>query len=152
MVIETNIDDMNPQFYDYVMEKLFAMEVQDVFLTPIVMKKNRPATLLTVICPSGKLLSIVEFLLRETTTLGLRWREEERALADRKILALQTKYGEIHFKLAQWEGKMINLSPEYEDCKRLALKKRIPLKDVFEEGKKVAMAQMEGPRKPHHPP
>jgi uncharacterized protein (TIGR00299 family) protein len=147
MVIETNIDDMNPQFYDYVMEKLFAMEVQDVFLTPILMKKNRPATLLTVICHSKKLPSIVEFLLRETTTLGLRWREEERALADRKILKLQTKYGEVHFKLARWEGETINLSPEYEDCKRLALKKRIPLKDVFEEAKKVAMAWIEGERK-----
>ena len=144
MVIETNIDDMNPQFYDYVMEKLFATEVQEVFLTPILMKKNRPATLLTVICPSGKLPSIVEFLLRETTTLGLRWHEEERARADRKILTLQTKYGEVHFKLARWEGRAINLSPEYENCKRLALKKRIPLKDVFEEAKKVAMAWMEG--------
>jgi uncharacterized protein (TIGR00299 family) protein len=147
MVIETNIDDMNPQFYDYVMEKLFAMEVQDVFLTPILMKKNRPATLLTVICPSEKLTSVVEFLLRETTTLGLRWREEERALADRKILKLQTKYGEVHFKLARWEGRAINLAPEYENCKRLALKKRIPLKDVFEEAKKVAMAWIEGERK-----
>ena len=147
MVIETNIDDMNPQFYDYVMEKLFEMEVQDVFLTPILMKKNRPATLLTVICHSEKLPSIVEFLLRETTTLGLRWHEEERARADRKILTLQTKYGEVHFKLARWEGRAINLSPEYENCKRLALKKRIPLKDVFEEAKKVAMAWMEGERK-----
>jgi hypothetical protein len=147
MVIETNIDDMNPQFYDYVMEKLFAMEVQDVFLTPILMKKNRPATLLTVICHSEKLPSIVEFLLRETTTLGLRWHEEERARADRKILTLQTKYGEVHFKLARWEGRAINLSPEYENCKRLALKKRIPLKDVFEEAKKVAMTRMEGERK-----
>ena len=146
MVIETNIDDMNPQIYDYVMEKLFAMEVQEVFLTPILMKKNRPATLLTVICPSEKLPSIVELLLRETTTLGLRWREEERALADRKILTLQTKYGEIHFKMAQWEGRAINLSPEYEDCKRLALKKRIPLKDVFEEARKVGMARIEGER------
>jgi uncharacterized protein (TIGR00299 family) protein len=146
MVIETNIDDMNPQIYDYVMEKLFAMEVQEVFLTPILMKKNRPATLLTVICPSEKLPSIVELLLRETTTLGLRWREEERALADRKILTLQTKYGEIHFKMAHWEGRAINLSPEYEDCKRLALKKRIPLKDVFEEARKVGMARIEGER------
>jgi uncharacterized protein (TIGR00299 family) protein len=147
MVIETNIDDMNPQFYDYVMERLFAVDVQDVFLTPILMKKSRPATLLTVICHSEKLPSIVEFLLRETTTLGLRWHEEERARADRKILKLQTKYGEVHFKLAQWEGRAISLSPEYEDCKRLALKRRIPLKDVFEEAKKVAMAWMEGEKK-----
>jgi len=138
-VVETNIDDMNPQFYDYAMERLFEMGVQEVFLTPILMKKNRPATLLTIICPSEKLSSVSGFLLKETTTLGLRWHEEERTRADREILSLQTKYGRIRFKLARWEGKMVNLSPEYEDCKRLALKKRIPLKEVFEEGRKEAI-------------
>ena len=138
-VIETNIDDMNPQFYEYVMERLLEMEVQEVYLTPILMKKNRPATLLAAICPPEKLPSVIECLLKETTTLGLRWHEEERSRADREILSLQTKYGRIRFKLARWQGRMINLSPEYEDCKRLALKKRIPLKEVFEEGRKEAM-------------
>ena len=138
-VIETNIDDMNPQFYEYVMEQLLKMEAHDVYLTPILMKKNRPATLLTAICPSGKLPSVVEFLLKETTTLGLRWHEEERSRADREILSLQTKHGRIRFKLARWQGRMINLSPEYEDCKQLALKKRVPLKEVFEEARKEGM-------------
>jgi hypothetical protein len=146
-VIETNIDDMNPQFYDYIMEKLLTMGVLDVFFTPIMMKKNRPATLLTVICPSERMLSIIDFLLRETTTLGLRWHEEERARADREILTLKTKYGEIHFKLARWEGKAISLSPEYEDCKRLALKKGVPLKEIFEAANKVAVLFKEGKRK-----
>jgi len=145
-VIETNIDDMNPQFYDYVMEKLLAMEVQEVFLTPIMMKKNRPATLLTVICPSEKLPAVTEFCLRETTTLGLRWHEEERALANREILTLLTIYGKIRFKLARWEGRIVNLSPEYEDCKRLALKKGIPLKEVFEEAKKEAITFLKRPK------
>ena len=138
-VVETNIDDMNPQFYDYVMERLLKMEILDVFLTPISMKKNRPATLLTVICSCERLPSIMEFLFRETTTLGLRWHEEERARADREILTLQTKYGEIHFKLARWEGKVVNVSPEYEDCKRLALEKGVPLKEIFEEAKRAAI-------------
>jgi pyridinium-3,5-bisthiocarboxylic acid mononucleotide nickel chelatase len=143
MVVETNIDDMNPQWYDYVMERLLAMEVQEVFLTPILMKKNRPATLLTVICSSLRLPSVIEFLLRETTTIGLRWREEERAKAHREILTLKTRYGEVHYKLARWEGEVVNLSPEYEDCKRLATKKGVPLKDVFEEARRVAMTSME---------
>jgi hypothetical protein len=143
VVIETNIDDMNPQFYDYIMEKLLAMGVLEVFLTPIMMKKNRPATLLTVISPSEKLPSVTAFLLRETTTLGLRWREEERSRTDREIISLQTRYGKIRFKIARWEGSVVNLSPEYEDCKRLALRKRIPLKDVFEEVKKEAMTLLE---------
>jgi uncharacterized protein (TIGR00299 family) protein len=141
-VIETNIDDMNPQFYDYIMEQLLEMGVLDVFTTPILMKKNRPATLLTVISPSDKLPSVTAFLLRETTTLGLRWREEERSRTDREVLLLQTRYGKIRFKLARWEGRMVNLSPEYDDCKRLALRKRIPLKEIFEQARKEAMSSL----------
>ena len=136
-VIETNIDDMNPQFYDYLIEKLFTLEVLDVFITPILMKKSRPGHLLTVICSSEKLLSVTDFLLRETTTLGLRWREEERAKADREVRDLQTKYGKIHLKLGKWGGNIVNISPEYEDCKRLALETRVPLKDIFEEAKRL---------------
>ena len=137
-VVETNIDDMNPQFYDYVIEKLLAIEVLEVFITPILMKKNRPGHLLTIICPSEKLPFVTKFLLRETTTLGLRWHEEEREKSDREILNEETKYGKIRFKLARWEGRIVNLSPEYDDCKRLALENRVPLKEVFEEAKRVA--------------
>ncbi|MDI7258357.1 MAG: nickel pincer cofactor biosynthesis protein LarC [Thermodesulfobacteriota bacterium] len=144
MIVETNIDDMNPQFYDYVMERLLGMEALEVFLTPILMKKNRPATLLTVICSAEKLPSVIDFLIRETTTLGLRWREEERSCADREILTLETRYGEIRFKMARWEGKVVNLSPEYEDCKRLALRNRVSLKEIFEEAKRVEMTFREG--------
>jgi uncharacterized protein (DUF111 family) len=90
-----------------------------------------------------RLPSVIEFLLRETTTIGLRWHEEERAKAHREILTLKTRYGDIHYKLARWEGEAVNLSPEYEDCKRLATKEGIPLKDVFEEARRVAMTSME---------
>ncbi len=144
VVVETNIDDMNPQIYDYVMERLLGMEVHEVFLTPILMKKNRPATLLTVICPPEKLPLVSEFLFRETTTLGLRWHEEERACAQREVVTLQTKHGRIRFKLARWEGKPINLSPEYEDCKKLARTQKVPLKIVFEEAKKEAVVYLNG--------
>jgi uncharacterized protein (TIGR00299 family) protein len=144
MVVETNIDDMNPQLYDYVMEKLLGMEVQEVFLTPILMKKSRPATLITTICSAEKLSSVIDFLIRETTTLGLRWREEERSCADREILTLQTRHGRVQFKLARWDGKVSNFSPEYEDCKRLALKKGISLKEVFEAAKKSGTIFLEG--------
>ncbi|MBM4308760.1 MAG: nickel pincer cofactor biosynthesis protein LarC [Deltaproteobacteria bacterium] len=140
MVVETNIDDMNPQFYDYIMERLLAMEVQEVFLTPILMKKNRPATLLTIICSGEKLSSVINFLMRETTTIGMRWREEERSCAEREMLSLETKYGKIHFKLARWERRQVNLSPEYEDCKRLALKQGVSIKEIFEEAKRAGMA------------
>ena len=146
VVIETNIDDMNPQFYDYVMEKLFSIEVLEVFFTPVLMKKNRPGTLFTVIGPSEKLPAIIEVLLKETTTLGLRWHEEERVKTERIIVIRETRYGKIRFKLAKWEGKVINYSPEYEDCKRLALKRSVPLKEIFEEAKKVANTFQEDQR------
>ena len=144
MVVETNIDDMNPQFFDYVMEGLLGMKVHDVFLTPILMKKSRPATLLTIICPPDRLPLVSEFLFRETTTLGLRWREEERVCAQREMMTLQTKHGRIRFKLARWEGKSINLSPEYEDCKKLAHLKGVPLKEIFAEAKKEATTYLSG--------
>jgi uncharacterized protein (TIGR00299 family) protein len=150
VVIETNIDDMNPQFYDYVMEKLLAMKVLEVFITPILMKKNRPGHLLTVICPSEMLASVIKFLFEETTTIGLRWHEEERAKADREIIPCQTKYGRIRFKVSRWEGKVVNLSPEYEDCKRLALEKGVPLKQIFEEAKKEIITLQKGGRRPSH--
>jgi uncharacterized protein (DUF111 family) len=121
------------------MERLLAMEVLDVFITPILMKKNRPGHLLTVICPPGKLPSVAEFLFKETTTLGLRWHEEEREKTDREILPLRTKYGNLPFKLARWEGRIVNFSPEYDDCKRLALERGVPLKDVYDEAKRVAL-------------
>jgi uncharacterized protein (TIGR00299 family) protein len=149
MVIETNIDDMNPQFYDYMIEKLLAIGVMEVFLTPIMMKKSRPGILLKVICPSEKLSSVTGFLLKETTTLGLRWHEEERNRADREILTLGTRYGKIRFKLARWEGRVVNLSPEYEDCKRLAVKKRTTLKEVFEEARKEALTFLEESKSRH---
>jgi uncharacterized protein (DUF111 family) len=125
VVIETNIDDMNPQFYDYVTDKLLAAGVLEVFVTPVMMKKNRPASLLTIVSSYEQLPSIISFLLRETTTLGLRWHEEERSRADREIIPLRTRYGEIRFKMARWEGTVVNFSPEYEDCKRLVLTKGV---------------------------
>ncbi len=148
IVVETNIDDMNPQMYDYVMERLLAAEVLEIFITPILMKKNRPGHLLTVICPSEKLPTVTKFLLKETTTLGLRWHEEERAKAEREIVSLQTKYGRIRFKLARWEGNVINLSPEYEDCKGLATEKGIPLKEIFEEARKEAVTFLKAKMRP----
>jgi len=144
MVVETNIDDMNPQFYDYIMERLLKMGTKEVFLTPVLMKKGRPATLLTVICSSEKLPAVTQFLLKETTTIGLRWHEDDRVKAEREIVSLKTKHGNIRFKIARWNGEVINVSPEYEDCRGKALEKRTPLKDVFEEAKRVARSIQDG--------
>ncbi len=144
VIIETNIDDMNPQLYDYIMERLFDLGAREVFLTPIIMKKNRPATLLSIISSFEKLNPIIEFLIKETTSIGVRWHEEERLCAEREVITVKTKYGNLRFKLARWEGKPVNLSPEYDDCKRLALKKGISIKEIFDEAKRVALSYQTG--------
>ena len=138
-VIETSIDDMNPQIYDYVMEKMLKMGVMDVFLIPIQMKKNRPATLLTVLCSPGMVGQIADFLVTETTTIGLRWRIDSRLKAVREIKEIETPYGLIKFKVAKTGNRTVNVSPEYEDCKRVAMEKNIALKDVLEAAGSVAI-------------
>ncbi|MCA1793425.1 MAG: nickel pincer cofactor biosynthesis protein LarC, partial [Desulfobacteraceae bacterium] len=100
-VLETNIDDMNPQIYDYLIQKILTMGAMDVFLTCVQMKKNRPGTLLTIVCSLDKVKLFSNFLLRETTTIGLRWRVENRLKAHRKIETLETKYGPVRIKIAQ---------------------------------------------------
>jgi len=139
-VLETNIDDMNPQIYDYLMEKFFGMGALDVFLVPIQMKKNRPGTLVSVICPVERVGEFSDAVLKETTSIGLRWRIDNRIKAERTIEEIRTKYGPVKVKVAHVNGTVINISPEYDDCKRLAATNRVPLKDVMQEAKIVGMA------------
>jgi hypothetical protein len=120
VIIETNIDDMNPQFYEHVMDRLFKVGALDVYLTPVLMKKSRPGTLLTVICVPSLLQEISTLILRETTTLGIRWQEMKRAKADRELIDWDTPYGKVRVKVARLNGRIINITPEYEDCKRIA--------------------------------
>ncbi len=139
-VLETNIDDMNPQMYDYLIGGMLDMGALDVFLSPAQMKKNRPGTLVTVICQPYLLERFADFLLRETTSIGLRWRLDNRITARRTIREVQTQYGPIKCKVAGTNHGIINISPEYEDCKRVALGKKIPLKEVMETAKAAALA------------
>jgi len=143
-VIETNIDDMNPQIYDYLSEKMLAMGALDVFLIPMQMKKNRPATLLTVICSLDKVGEFSNFLLRETTTIGLRWRIDDRIKATRSFKEVQTEFGPVTFKVAEAGGRIVNVAPEYDDCKRLALEQGVPLKDVMELARLAASKGLRG--------
>lgn len=136
-VAETNIDDMNPQMYDYLIEKMLGMGALDVFLVPIQMKKNRPGTLISVVCHPELTGRFAEFLMRETTTIGVRWRIDERIKADRDIRKVPTKYGLMRFKVAHLGSTVINAVPEYDDCKRVALEQAIPLKVVMEEARKT---------------
>ncbi len=138
-VAETNIDDMNPQMYDYLIEQMLRMGALDVFLVPIQMKKNRPGTMLCVICQPELLSRFAEFLLKETTSIGLRWRIDDRFKVGREIKEVQTKFGPMKFKVAHLGNTTVNVAPEYDDCKRVALEKKIPLKEVMEELKRTAI-------------
>lgn len=142
VMIETAIDDMNPQMYDYLIGLLLDEGALDVFLAPVQMKKNRPGTLLSVICLPDAVGTFAEILLRETTTIGLRWRVENRIKARRQIKEIQTRYGPIHIKLAKTNGRIINLTPEYDECKRVALENQIPLKKVMDDVRLEALSKL----------
>jgi hypothetical protein len=138
-MIESNIDDMNPELYAFVMERLFAEGALDVFFTPIMMKKGRPATRISVLSPSGKEDVLIKTLFRETTAIGVRRYPVERDKLVRKIIPVKTPYGEVPVKFGYLGDEIVNTSPEYEACRKLAREKKIPLKEVYNEVLRSAM-------------
>jgi pyridinium-3,5-bisthiocarboxylic acid mononucleotide nickel chelatase len=131
-VVETTIDDMNPQMYDYLMGKMLAQGALDVFLSPVQMKKNRPGTMLTVICPPEQVARFAQFLLKETTTIGIRWRLDQRLKTRREIVEVATPYGPVRCKVVEVAPGETTVNPEYDDLKRIALEQEVPLKEVME--------------------
>lgn len=129
--METNLDDMNPQFYGYIMEKLFAAGARDVFLTPIQMKKNRPGILLGIIANRQDEAALADLLLRETTTLGLRVQPIQRYEAQRAFRQVETRYGVLTVKQKLINGKVIQTMPEYDDCLRLARENGVSLAEIY---------------------
>jgi uncharacterized protein (TIGR00299 family) protein len=129
-LIETNLDDLNPQLYGYVMERLFAAGALDVTLTPIQMKKNRPAVTLGVLCEPAAVPAMAEILFAETSTLGLRFSEWQRICLEREWLEVTTDYGPIRVKVGRQNGQVRVVTPEFEECRRVAAAKGIPLKEV----------------------
>ena len=132
-VLETNIDDMNPQFFDHVMERLFAAGARDVFLAPIQMKKNRPATLLTVICEPTRHDRLAQIILQETTSIGVRYSPVSRLILKRETRKVKTRYGEVAVKVALQPDGTKRATPEYDDLKRIATANNIPLKTIHDE-------------------
>ena len=129
-VIECTIDDMNPQGYGYVMERLFDAGAHEVFYTPVQMKKGRPGILVTAIGPTGQLQQFARILFEETTTIGLRHRTVDRIELSREIRPVKTPWGRVNIKVSSLNGRVMQVTPEYDDCRRLAARKKIPLKDV----------------------
>jgi uncharacterized protein (TIGR00299 family) protein len=129
-VIEAEIDDMNPQIFGLLMERLLADGALDVFYTPIQMKKSRPGTLLTIVAPVQARERLTATVFRETTTIGVRYRDMQRECLDRETVAVETPFGVVRFKVARRGGEIMNVSPEFEDCVRLATEHAKPVKEI----------------------
>jgi uncharacterized protein (DUF111 family) len=129
-VIECEIDDMNPQIFGVVMDRLYAAGALEVFYIPVQMKKNRPGTLLTVVAPPGKRSEMTDVIFRETTTIGLRHYDVDRECLAREIVGVETSLGLVRFKVARRDGRVMNAVPEFEDCARLAAAHGLPVKEV----------------------
>ena len=133
LVIETNIDDMNPQLFDHVMDRLFAAGARDVFFAPIQMKKNRPATLLSVIAEPRDRQKLSEIVFQETSTLGLRYYLVSRMILKRETKKVKTRFGEVTVKIIEQPDGSTRAAPEYDDLKRIAVARKIPLKLIHDE-------------------
>lgn len=136
IITECNIDDMNSEFYDYIFEKLFKIGAKDVYLTPIIMKKGRPAQKLTVLTPHKLQGEVEEVLLRETTTFGIRKYEVQKVMLKRDFIKVSTKYGEATVKRGILNGQVIKFKGEYDCCKELAKKNKVTLEEVYNEIRK----------------
>lgn len=129
-VLECNIDDMNPQLFGAVLDRLYAAGALEVYFTPVQMKKNRPGTLLTVIiAPAGRAAAL-DVLFRETTTIGVRHHETVRECLAREVVTVATAYGDVRIKVSSRDGSVMTASPEFDDCARLATARHVPVKEV----------------------
>lgn len=139
VVIETNIDDMNPQIYEHLIERLLEDGALDAYVTPIMMKKNRPSHLLTVLSERKKIDVLIDIIFRETTTFGVRFHSVSRCKLSKEIEKVKTKYGTINVKIGIRGNDILSITPEYEDCRVIAKKKKLPLRTILEEVKRKAI-------------
>jgi len=130
VVLEANLDDMNPEIGGYFIEEALAAGALDVFFTSVQMKKSRPGTLLTVVCPPDRAGALSELIFLQTTTLGLRSYLAQRQVLNRSLVTVDSPLGRIRVKVAELDGRVVNAAPEFEDCQKVAREKGVPLKQV----------------------
>jgi pyridinium-3,5-bisthiocarboxylic acid mononucleotide nickel chelatase len=131
-VLETNLDDINAEILGDFVDRAFAAGALDVFNTPIQMKKNRPGVLLTVLCAESDADKFCELILRETTAFGVRRQLTERRKLKREFTSAKTKFGEVTVKVGKLNGKVVQAAPEFESCRKLAQRARVPVKQIYE--------------------
>ena len=132
-VIEANLDDMNPQIYGYFLERALAAGALDVYTTPVQMKKNRPGMLLTVLCKPQETNSLMSLIFAETTTFGARTYRAQRRTLPREFVSVATDYGDVRVKISRVNGRILHVAPEFDDCRKLAAEKNVPLQRVISE-------------------
>jgi uncharacterized protein (TIGR00299 family) protein len=143
-VLEANLDDLNPQVFGYVMDRLFEEGALDAFAMPVQMKKNRPGMMLTILCKPEDASKLTQLIFTETTTLGVRRRDEMRQTLARRWESVNTPWGEVRIKIASMNGTVTNYAPEYEDCRRIAAERRVPLKRVMGDAVEAYLSRNRG--------
>jgi uncharacterized protein (DUF111 family) len=151
VVLEANIDDMNPQLFSYVQQMLLTAGALDAFAVPVQMKKGRPGQIFTVLASSADVEPLSRILLTETTTLGVRMRTEQRRILERKHVTVQSPWGPIRVKLGLLDGEVVNFAPEFEDCRQLAETTGVPLKTVLQKATHLYLESVTPAGAPHLP-
>lgn len=135
-VLETNIDDLNPQVFSYVIERIMKSGAQDAFFRPVLMKKGRFGFLLTIVCRDALKEKMLEIIFSETTSFGVKINSKEHVGLGREVKRVKTKYGFVRLNIGRFKNKIKAVSPEYDDCAALARRKKVPLKAVLDEAKR----------------
>ena len=138
-MLETNLDDISSEILGAFVENALASGALDVFHTPIQMKKNRPGVILTVLCAETDADKFSELMLRETTAFGVRRTIAERRKLKREFVTVETKFGKVIVKLGKLNGKIVQAAPEFESCKKLAMQKKVPLRQVYDAASKTSL-------------
>jgi uncharacterized protein (DUF111 family) len=129
---ETTIDDMSPQLYEPLIERLLAAGALDVFLTPVIMTRSRPGVVVTVLCPPSRIEDLSSALFQETSTIGVRWSEWKRRRLPREMVTVNTTFGPIPFKVSRLDGRVVTVTPEFADVVRVARDKGLPVREVLD--------------------
>lgn len=143
LLVQANIDDMNPEWTSYISDKLFAEGANDVYWVPIIMKKGRPGVMLNVLVEEAKIGAIETVIFSETTTLGVRYLHAACHRLAREFQTVETQWGPLSVKIGYHRGKMVQYAPEFKECEEIASKHQIPLKAVYEEVRKQFQANKE---------
>jgi pyridinium-3,5-bisthiocarboxylic acid mononucleotide nickel chelatase len=133
--VETTIDDMSPQLYEPLLERLLEGGALDAWLTPVIMKRSRPGIVLTALCEPGRVTELSRLLFQESSTIGVRWTAYQRARLDREMTRLDTMYGPVAFKVSRLEGRVVTVTPEFEEVRRIARDRGVAVREVLEQAR-----------------